>query len=268
MLTYRDLITGLRGLDIASDRPVIVHASLSAFGEVHGGADTVVGGLISSFDSIVMPVFTYKTMLTPELGPADNAILYGSGKETNKLAEIYDPGMPADTMMGSVAETLRKHPNARRSAHPILSFAGVNAEPYLDAQTIEAPLLPIQKLIDDEGWVLLMGVDQTVNTSIHYCERLVGRKQFTRWALTSGGVVTCPAFPGCSDGFEAITPLLGEVARRVRLGAGMIQAIPLVNLVDAVHAMIKGNPVALLCERESCPRCSAVRASVALSRTG
>lgn len=268
MLTFRDFITGLRRLDIDNDRPVIAHVSLSAFGEVHGGADTVVGGLISSFDTLVMPVFTYKTMLIPEVGPADNAIIYGSGKVTNRLAEIYDPGMPADPMMGIVAETLRKHPNARRSAHPILSFAGVNADAYLDAQTIEAPLLPIQKLIDDEGWVLLMGVDQTVNTSIHYCERLVGRREFTRWALTSGGVVTCPGFPGCSDGFVAITPHLGEVARRVSLGEGMIQAIPLVNLVDAVYAMIKEDPTALLCERESCPRCNAVRAAVAVNRTG
>lgn len=262
LLTFRDFITGFRKLDIDHARPVIVHASLSAFGEVHGGAETILGALWSSFETLLMPVFTYKTMLTPEVGPPENAIIYGSGKDTNRMAEIYHPDMPADTMMGAVAEALRTHPKADRSIHPILSFAGINAGQILGSQTTREPLLPIQTLIDDEGWVLLLGVDQTVNTSIHYGEQLAGRKQFIRWALTPQGVIPCPGFPGCSDGFEAISPHLAEVNRSVKLGEAVIQAIPLINLVDAVCTMLKGDPSALLCEREDCERCNAVRASI------
>lgn len=262
MLTFRDFITGLRKLDIDHSRPVIVHASLSAFGDVHGGAGTVLGALWSSFDTLIMPVFTYKTMITPEVGPPNNAINYGSGKDTNRMADIYRPEMPADTMMGVVAEALRTHLKTLRSTHPILSFAGTNAKHILDTQTINKPLLPIQTLIDEEGWVLLMGVDQTVNTSIHYGEQLAGRKQFIRWALTPKGVIPCPGFPGCSDGFEDITPHLDGVIRNVRVGEAAIQAIPLVNLMDTVCGMLKENPLALLCEREDCERCNAVRASV------
>jgi aminoglycoside 3-N-acetyltransferase len=260
VLTFRDFITGLRKLDIDSSRPLIVHASLSAFGEVHGGAETLLGALISSFHSLIMPVFTYKTMLVPEIGPTDNAIVYGSGKDTNRMAEIYRPDMPSDSMMGVVSEALRKHPNAHRSSHPILSFAGINTRQVLEAQTLQEPLLPFQKLIDDEGWVLLMGVDQTVNTSIHYCEQLAGRMQFVRWALTSKGVVICPGFPGCSDGFEALAPHLDGVLRTAELGEGVIQAIPMVSLVDIVSSLIKKDLTALLCEREDCPRCNTVRA--------
>jgi aminoglycoside 3-N-acetyltransferase len=170
--------------------------------------------------------------------------------------------MPADTMMGVVAEYLRTHPKALRSMHPILSFAGINAKQILDSQTTHEPLLPIQTLIDEEGWVLLMGVDQTVNTSIHYGEQLAGRKQFTRWALTPKGIIPCHGFPGCSDGFEDITPHLNEVIRNVKVGEAAIQAIPLVNLMDSVCGMLKEDPLALLCGREDCARCNAVRASV------
>jgi aminoglycoside 3-N-acetyltransferase len=264
VLNYRDFITGLRKLDIDPSCPVVVHASLSAFGEVHGGAETILGGLLSSFNALIMPVFTYKTMIIPEVGPPDNAIIYGSGKDTNRMAEIYRPDIPSDSMMGVVAESLRKHVNAHRSTHPILSFAGLNADHILDSQTFKEPLLPFQKLIDDEGWVLLMGVDQTVNTSIHYGEHLAGRKQFVRWALTSKGVVTCPGFPGCSNGFEEVAPHLDEITRKVELGEAVVQAIPLVNLVDVVCEMIKKDPSVLLCEREDCPRCNIVRASVAI----
>jgi aminoglycoside 3-N-acetyltransferase len=264
VLTFRDFITGFRKLEIDHSRPVIVHASLSSFGEVHGGVETVLGALGSSFDILMMPAFTYKTMVIPEVGPPDNAIIYGSGKDTNRMAEIYRSDMPVDTMMGVVAESLRIHPKAFRSVHPILSFVGINAKPILDFQTIKEPLLPIQKLMDGEGWVLLLGVDQTVNTSIHYGEQLTGRKQFVRWALTAKGVIPCQRFPGCSDGFEAITLHLGGVIHRVELGEAVIQAIPLVNLVDTVCGVLKEDPLALLCGREDCERCNAVRASIAV----
>jgi aminoglycoside 3-N-acetyltransferase len=261
VLTYRDFITGLRRLDIDHSQPVIVHASLSAFGEVHGGVETVLGALTSSFETIIMPTFTYKTMITPEVGPPDNAIHYGSGKDTNRMAEIFRTNMPADSMMGVLAEALRTYPNALRSRHPILSFAGINAKQILASQTTWEPLLPIQALIDDEGWVLLMGVDQTVNTSIHYAEKLAGRKQFIRWALTPKGVTPCYGFPGCSDGFEQVASKLEGNARTIKLAEAFVQAIPLVGLMDIVCGMLKKDPIALLCEREDCGRCNAVRDS-------
>src|SRR4030042_2852889 len=118
MLTFRDFITGIRKLEIDRSRPVIAHASLSAFGEVHGGAETVVGALLFSFDSFIMPAFTYKTMLIPEIGPLDNAMIYGSGKDTNRMAEIYQSDMPSDPMMGMEAGALRCHPKPTRPAHP------------------------------------------------------------------------------------------------------------------------------------------------------
>jgi aminoglycoside 3-N-acetyltransferase len=254
MLTFRDFITGMRKLEIDRSRPVIAHASLSAFGEVHGGAETMIGALLSSFDTLIMPAFTYKTMLIPEMGPLENAIIYGSGKDTNRMAEIYQPDMPSDPLMGVVAESLRLHPKANRSAHPILSFAGVNAAQILDSQTLDEPLNPIEDLKEQAGWVLLMGVDQTVNTSIHYAERLAGRKGFVRWALTSTGVVICPGFPGCSDGFNEVTSHLTDIIRRVEVGASVIQAMPVNDLVERVCAIIKEKPVALLCQREDCER--------------
>jgi aminoglycoside 3-N-acetyltransferase len=262
VLTLRDFSAGLRRLDIAPSQPVIVHASLSAFGEVHGGVQTLLHALTAAFDTVVMPTFTYKTMITPEVGPPENAITYGSGKDRNRMAEIFSSDMPADSMMGILAEALRNHPDAVRTNHPILSFAGIHAETILALQTTREPLLHIQALIDEEGWVLLMGVDQTVNTSIHFAERLAGRKQFIRWALTTNGVVPCYGFPGCSQGFEQATVHLEENIRTVRLGKAMVRAIPLVHLMYIVCGMLKQDPLALLCNREDCGRCNAVRASV------
>jgi len=260
-IRLRDLLLGLRELHLGN-APVIVHASLKSFGQVEGGAQTVVKALLAVFRTILVPTFTYRTMVTPLTGPENNAISYGSGEEQNRIAEFFTLRMPVDPSMGVIQETLRKHALAKRSFHPILSFAGVNAGSLLQAQRMSEPLGPIAKLGKLGGWAVLMGVDHTVNTSIHQAEKLAGRRQFVRWALTPRGVKECPGFPGCSAGFQAIAPELEKFSRQVQIGQAKVQAIPMGMLFRVVIARIKKEPLALLCQREDCERCNQVRASV------
>jgi aminoglycoside 3-N-acetyltransferase len=257
----RDLETGLRDLRLG-EAPVIVHASLKSFGYVDGGAAVVVDSLLNTFPSVMVPTFTYKTMITPPVGPADNGITYGSGQEANRMAEFFTPDMPADPLMGLVPETLRQHPLAKRTGHPIQSFAGIHAEAFLAMQTLTDPLAPLSALAMAGGWVLLIGVNHTVNTSIHYAEKMAGRKTFIRWALTPQGVVECPSFPGCSAGFDAIAPALEMQTRRVRIGDALVQAVSLRSLFNAVIPRIRKNPLALLCQQEDCERCGEIRKQV------
>lgn len=260
-ITYRDLIQTFQMLAIDSESPVIAHASLSAFGWIRGGAETIVGALVASFRGVIMPAFTYQTMVTPEIGPPNNALLYGSQADINRMAQIYHPDLPAHPLVGIIPETLRKHPMAKRSSHPILSFTGVNSSHALEAQTIAEPLAPIRILYEQAGWVLLIGTDHRTNTSIHLGEWLIERKGFLRWALTTNGVVECPGFPGCSDGFYAIERDLkywGAV-RTARLGSGEVQAVPLRILIPVIQNRLSANPLELLCDSPFCMRCQAVR---------
>jgi aminoglycoside 3-N-acetyltransferase len=256
------LIVAFRKLGLNTTRPIIAHASLSAFGEVHGGAETLLGALLSMCSGLLMPTFTYNTMVIPETGPANNAMGYGSGKDHNQMAEFFSADMPADRLMGVLPETLRCHPRALRSQHPILSFAGINTDLAVSSQTIAASLAPLKILTEMDGWVVLLGVTHTVNTTIHYGEQLAGRSGFIRWALTSDGIQACPGFPGCSDGFDAIAPSLEAVTQRQSVGAAQITAVPMNELVQVVVEAIKNDPYALLCERATCERCQAVRRTV------
>ncbi|MBE0684793.1 MAG: AAC(3) family N-acetyltransferase [Anaerolineaceae bacterium] len=259
MLSYRDLITGFKKLEIDHNKPVIVHASLSSFGEIRGGADTLLGASLASFSAIMSPTFTYKSMVIPEVGPDNNAIEYGSGYDQNKLAEFYTPEMPADRLMGVLAEGIRLHPHAQRSTHPILSFAGIHLSEALDLQSLEEPLAPIQWLFDHQGYVLLMGVDHTVNTSIHLAEQKAGRKSFIRWALTPGTIYQCAGFPGCSDGFNQATIHFADITQVIKIGDADIMAIPLQAMVGILVPIIQSDPFALLCKKETCPRCQTIR---------
>ena len=253
-----DLKTGLSKLGLTKHL-VIAHASLKAFGHIEGGAPTMLNALLDSVRGIIMPTFTYRAMLNPDVGPPRNGINYGSENDLNKMAEAFHPDMPADKMMGILPEILRKHPKAKRSSHPIQSFAGIRADAIINSQRIYDPLALIGTLADQDGWVLLLGVDQTVNTSIHYAEKLAGRLQFIRWALVQDRVLECPGFPGDSDGFNAIAPFVEKYTRRVEIGNAPVQAIHLKSLIKVVTDQIKENPFALLCQRQDCERCTAVR---------
>jgi aminoglycoside 3-N-acetyltransferase len=261
-VSYRDIVRGLRSLRIDRDKPVFVHSSLRAFGRLQGGAAALLGALLSVFDSVSVPTFTYNTLVVPEVGPPDNAIQYGAFTDRNMMAEFFHQDLPADRLMGILAETLRQQPGAFRSGHPALSFAGIDAKAYLEKQIIKEPLAPIAAMYDAGGWVLLIGVDHTVNTSIHLGERLAGRKTFIRWALMTDMIVACPKFPYCSDGFNAIQPLLDPFTKKVQVGGALIQAIPVPELVDTTRQLLQADPTALLCSRTDCQSCNAIRRHV------
>lgn len=259
LVAFRDIVSALRPLGLHRV-PVIAHVSLSAFGEVRGGVETMLGALISSTGGLMMPTFTYKTMIIPEDGPAGNGMLYGAGRDLNRMAEFYRPDMPADKLMGRTAEALRMHPQAVRSAHPILSFAGVGVDAAMPAQTLADPLAPINVLAEHGGWVLLMGVDHSVNTSMHVAEKLAGRKQFTRWALTPQGILECAGFPGCSLGFDKAAKILKGIGHTLRIGDAQVTALPLQPMFIVLKQMLLEDPLAFLCDRPDCERCGAVKA--------
>lgn len=261
MIGYREVVSVLRELELGPRSSVIAHIDSQQVGPLVGGAETIVGALVSTLGVLIMPTFTTRAMVVPEVGPPDNAIEYGE-PDQNKLAEIYHPDLPADPAMGRAAELLRQHPSSRRSPHPLLSMAGVNAQDFLDLQSLDDPWGPIEGLAQAGGTILLAGASPQMNCSIHYGELQAARRTFVRWALTRSGIVECPVWPGCSDGFGAISDRLAGISRSAALGAAQVQAIPIRDLLHAVVSWIHEDPRALLCERVGCPRCSAVRASV------
>ena len=263
MITLRELLFGLESLSLGG-QTVIAHGSFKSLGPVQGGPKAVVDALAASTDGLMMPAFTYETMVFPRNGPPWNGLDYEAQDEFHKRKKYpgptyFTPELPVDREIGILPEMLRRRPDAKRSLHPIFSFTGVNVEFALERQSMENPLAPIGALAERDGKVLLIGVDQRVNTSIHYAEKLAGRRRFVRWAATPRRVVECPAFPGDSDGFGEIVPHIKHQVDSVTIGETRVEAIPLRFLIETTVDLIKQNPLALLCQRESCGRCNAVR---------
>ncbi len=261
IVTYRDIFRALRELGLSGHGDIIVHASLSALGEVRGGAESVVGALMASSSTLVMPAFTYQTMVWPQSGPPGNACTYGDHAEENARAVMFNCDLPVDPGLGEIAESFRHVSRARRSDHPVLSFTaiGEHTAEILGAQTLDNPLGPVEWLYHHEGDVVLLGADHRANMAIHLAEELAGRKQFIRWAVGPERAYRLPRFPGCSNGFNAIAGRLAWVTQQATLGSTTLQRIPLKDLVEVVMRAIQEDRQALLCDDPACARCNAVR---------
>ena len=258
MNTYRDLANGFRQLNIPSHQPVLAHVSDLVLSDIKGGAETLLAALLATVDNVMMPTFTFQTMVIPRTGPPNNALEYAI-EDHESSAEVFSADLPSSREMGEVAETLRRHPQARRSSHPIFSYAGVGVDVALEVQSLAAPWAPIQKLSELDGWILLMGCDQTFNCSIHYAEMLAGRKQFVRWALTEEKVVECPHFLGCSRGFIALDSLLQNPPLQEKIGKNLVNVYLMKNLIRETESILQKDPLALLCSDRDCPYCPEIK---------
>ena len=134
-----------------------VHCSLSSFGHVEGGAETVIDALkniIGMEGAILMPSF----MLSPELPLNDTDLKLGLTQKIKILRNDQEK-----SAMGIVSDTFRKMPDVITGEGVFrISAWGKDAERHAS--------LGFQHLIDSGGYALLAGVDIYRMSAMHYAE--------------------------------------------------------------------------------------------------
>jgi aminoglycoside 3-N-acetyltransferase len=262
MISYHNITEALKSAGLRRDIPIIAHLDHSVSGKIKGGTAALMGALLSTVDNVMIPAFTFSTMVTPEEGPENNYLQYGGSSEKNLDAKIYSHTLPSELPNQEVINILQGFPGTFRSSHPIFSFYGLGLDIVLVDHTPDKPYLPIKKLMGLGGWIVLIGADSSQNFSIHYAEFLAGRKQFLRWALTPDGIYACPHFPGCPNGFHKLEYYLQDEMQVVVLEDTRLCAVSIKTLISTAFALLKEDPFALLCNDLQCMRCNLVRAEI------
>ena len=249
-------------MGLQRDIPIIAHMGHSIFDRIKGGSATLMGAILSTIDNVIIPAFTFSTMVTPQVGPENNNLRYGESSEKNLDAKIFSHTLPSELSNQAAIDILREYPGTYRSNHPIFSFYGLGLDIVLMDHPPDKPYRPIEKLMDLGGWVALIGADPNQNFSVHYAELLAGRKQFLRWALSPSGICTCPHFPGCPDGFHKLDYYLQDELKAMVIKDTKLSAIPLKTLITTAVALLKEDPFAFLCNDLQCVRCNLVRSEI------
>ena len=169
------IIKDLKDLGLKEGDTVIVHSSLSSLGYVEGGADAVI-------DALLEVVGEEGTVAVPNLP----VIWYPGETHVDYLKKqpIFDVRL-TPSKVGIITETLRKRETAKRSLHPSHSVAVIGAkrdwliQGHEDSQGPCGEGTPYWKICQIKGKILLLGVTQASNTTLHTVEEVGGAPTLT-----------------------------------------------------------------------------------------
>ena len=175
-VTISSLASDFRRIGIRPDMTLLVHSSLSNLGWVCGGAVAVIMSLelvLGETGTLVMPAFSGGLS---EPSQWHHPPVPRTWWETiRREMPAFDPDFTPTRGIGDIAETFRKQPGVRRSAHPQVSFVarGPLAEQVCTGHSLDFGLgdaSPLGRIYELNGYVLLLGVGYRNNTSFHLAE--------------------------------------------------------------------------------------------------
>ena len=257
-----DIIKGLKELGLEG-KDLEVHSSLSSFGQVNGGAATVIDALKSICGTILMPTYSSlgRTGAPKNSRPLQNGTDYK--KEVDYTIEPYNPKSFSNDShieedMGIIPRTLLTLRDVLRSKHPSVSWAGCgdNKEFYLVPHPPDDPNRPLKKLAKKDGYILLIGVDLRCCTAVHLAEESAGRKAFIRWVLYDDGKIHNIREYGCSEGFNKLAPYQNGIARKLEIGSSILMAYPMNELLNICKNVMSNTPEITHCGNSDCERCN------------
>jgi aminoglycoside 3-N-acetyltransferase len=179
MISGRRLRAALADAGLRPGMTVLVHCSMREIGWIRGGAKTLRGAILDVLGAdgtLAVPTQTSSKSVTSKVFQRAVAGLEPEDRELYaKLLPGYDARTTPSEGMGALAEAVRTHPRAHRSAHPSTSFAAVGRH----AATVCA-VHPIDCLLGEESplgalrgldaGVLLLGVGYDKCTAFHLGE--------------------------------------------------------------------------------------------------
>lgn len=163
-VTKQTIIDGLDSLGLTRGDTVLVHSSLSSFGHVEGGANTVI-------DALIEIVGVGGTVMVPTLT--------GSAELSSSNPPVFD-ARDAKCWTGVIPETFRQRPEALRSLHPTHSVAAIGPKSACLAAGHEESITPCgesspyYRLAQLKGYVLMLGIGLQSCTLFHTVEELAG----------------------------------------------------------------------------------------------
>jgi aminoglycoside 3-N-acetyltransferase len=262
VVTISDIRQAIRESGL-SGTVLMVHSSLRSFGQVEGGAATVIRGLLEEGCTVLVPTFTSTFEVPPpaDLQPPRNGTGYDpaiwAGRDSGRIYTTHSRELHRESM-GAIPATVLEMEGHVRGNHPLNPFAAVGplAEGIIGTQTPNDVYAPLRALVEREGWVVLMGVDLTRMTLIHLAEAEAGRTLFRRWARGADGRTMMVPVGSSSHGFGSFDPVLAPVERRRTVGGSLWRMFPAREVVRLASAAIRANPRITHCGREDCLRCN------------
>lgn len=239
-LSLNNIIDGLLDLGLKSSDEIEVHSSLSSFGYVDGGAETVISALkevVGENGSIFMPALR----LSEELSLTEQDKALGITTKIQILPESCER-----SAMGIIADTFRQMPDAVTNDGIFrISAWGKSANEVKNG---------LQYVIRNSGKALMLGVDIYKLTAMHYVEDLLPddiKNYFllsdeinkiypsNKWLIEAGAFSVKPWYTIQKMAYEK------GVIKDGRIGNSKVMLFDIWDVVGLYEQELKNNPYRL-----------------------
>jgi aminoglycoside 3-N-acetyltransferase len=250
----RELERQLTRLGVSAGVAVVVHTSFRRTGPVEDGPR----GLIEALLSVLGPE---GTLVMPSMTDWDDDT-------------AFDPFKTPCRGMGVVADTFWRLPGVLRSDSPH-SFAASGMQAAMvtaphPPDLPHGPDSPIGRVHDLGGWVLLLGVHHSENTTVHLGEYFAGvpyrvPKHCTVMADGVPKRIDYGEIDHCCRNFRFVGEWLEArgLERKGRVGNTIARLARARDIVQTVTEELRDDPCRFLCAKErQCTECNAARRSI------
>ncbi len=243
MFSGNQILNELSTFKVAVGKPVIVHTSLKAVGEIEGGAETLLSCLIEFFTLrnglLCIPTHTW------EKGVLDLR--------------------KNESCIGVLPRIAAGHKDAVRTLHPTHSMTVFGDKQRVlsfcyGEEKVDTPTHPegcYGKIYKEDGYVLLIGVGQDKNTFIHCIEEMLGiSKRLTKNKIDftiihkDSECEIRPLYWFCDDEIEDVSVNFGKFEAAFRhhgaildgkIGNAEVQLCSAVKMKEVLELIYKRN---------------------------
>jgi len=247
------VVEQLRSLGVTPGSVMLVHTSYRSVRPIAGGPLGMIHALLEALGpngTLVMPAMT---------GDDDH---------------LFDPRRTPALDMGIVADTFWRQAGVLRSDNPASFAASGPAAALITAPHVvpwpdHGPGTPVGRVHDLDGWVLLLGIDHTANTTVHLAEH-VGEVPYRIKKHTTIRVHGHPQryeyleIDHCCQRFCLVDEWLCErgLQRLGRVGRGVARLMKSRDVVAVVGERLRSDPTIFLHALGVDPECDEARLSL------
>lgn len=268
-LKKKDIAEAVLKAGIVKGDLVMVHSSLSSFGRIEGGADTVI-------DAILEAVGPKGTVLFPTF--STSFIYFEGSLNKSQKYRPFDKNAPSQVTVGKIPQFFMKRKGVQRSAHPSHSVAGIGplADKCLSGhRETDSPTgenSPFAKLLEFKGKILYFGSGLAPTTYLHFLEDVMNLPYLANTVCRIKdpdgkvrSVMVPKHLPGDRDFYASNwekskffkkAKAQGLKIKESTLGIGKLHVVEVKALHEVGVGIIKKDPNVFLCDREECVFCS------------
>jgi len=239
------------------DAVVCLHSSFKSFGLVDGGPQTIVSAFLLEGCTVVVPTYSHGCAVNP---PPNLHIERNGDSETIDETDVPRFSVKSKYItagMGAIPEWVLQQPESLRGNHPRNSFTAIGplAREATEMQNTRDVFAPQRFVAENNGVIVMAGVDLTAMTLIHLAEQQAGREPFVRWALLTDGRRVPTQAGCCSSGFERLAPLLADALTTTVVGQSSWRIYDAKLALQLATEAIRKEPTITHCPNSACVRC-------------